>query len=225
VLDNTKNHQKGFSLPELMVVLTVFGILSVSLLAIISNYFGIIARNNSLVDMTVASQDFLRATEENIRFGAGVRQTNEISDTNAPGGAWNTDDTNFVIIIAVPAVDNDRNYIIDSATGEPYMNELVYYRDSSNLLQRTLAHPSASGNILTTSCPPGSASTSCPADKSLLEYLDTINFIFYDQDDVITTDPLLARSVEINLRVARDSFGSPLTLDNKLRVTLRNTFE
>lgn len=219
------NKQSGFTIPELIIVISVFAILSVSLLAISVNFFAVMIRNNTRVDMTVASQGFLRSTEENLRFGAGVRQTNQIADTNAPGGAWNTDDTNFVIIIAVPAVDIDREYIIDSGTGEPYMNELVYYRDGNDLLQRTLAHPSAVGNLLITSCPEASASPSCPADKQLLENLSTITFTFYDQDDSLTTDPLLARSIDISLVVSKDTFGNPLTLDNTVRVTLRNRFE
>jgi type II secretory pathway pseudopilin PulG len=219
-----KNRQSGFTIVELTLALSVFAVLSVSMLAIIMTFFTTIIRNSVFVDMTVASQNFLRSTEENIRYGAGVRQTNTIIDANAPGAGWNTSNTSFVIIIAVPAQDSNREYIIDPVTGGPYFNELVYYRSGGLLLQRTLANPSATGNTLTTSCPPASASVSCPADKELLVDLNTIAFVFYDQDNVVTTDPLLARSVEINLQTSKDSFGDPLTLSNTVRVTLRNTF-
>lgn len=221
--DNTNQRQAGFTIPELIVAISVFAILMVGLLYIITNFYTVIIRNGNMTDMTVASQNFLRATEENIRYGAGVRNTNQIPDANEPAG-WNTSNTDFVIIIAVPAVDSDSEYIIDSLTGAPYMNELVYYRSGNNLMQRTLAHPSASGNTERTSCPPASASASCPSDRQLLENLDSIGFVFYDQDDIATIDPLLARSVEINLTLEKDSFGDPLTLDNTIRVTLRNRF-
>lgn len=224
--DNTNySNQSGYTLPELVVTMSVFAILSVGLLTIMMTFFTTIIRNTKFVDMTVASQNFLRTTQENMRYGAGVRSINTISDANAPSGGWNTSNSIFVIIIAVPAVDSDREYIIDSLTGEPYMNELVYYRDGNNLMQRTLAHTGAVGNSLTTSCPASLASSSCPADKQLLEHLDTIDFTFYDQDNATTVDPLLARSVVVDLDVSQDSFGDPLTLGNTVRVTLRNRFD
>jgi prepilin-type N-terminal cleavage/methylation domain-containing protein len=225
VSDSTNQNQTGFTVPELVVALSIFAILSVGLLNIMTSFFFTIIRNSVLTDMTVTSQNFLRTTEENIRYGAGVRQINTITDANAPPGGWNTSNSIFVIIISVPAVDSARNYIIDSTTGAPYMNELVYYRQDNLLLQRTLAHPGATGNSLLTSCPESLASASCPADKELLENLGTISFVFYDQDNFTTSDPLLARSVEINLVTSKDSFGEPLTLDNKVRVTLRNRFQ
>lgn len=218
--DNTK----GFTIPELVISITLIGIISVSLLAIFVNYFTIITRNNMVIDMTVDSQNLLRSTVEELRYGAGVRQANTISDPNGPPGGWNTSNANFVIIIAVPAIDSNRNYIIDSDTGSPYNNELVYFKEGTTLYKRTLAHPNAIGNSLQTSCPSASASPSCPADKKLIEHVDSMVFTLYDQDDVTTTDPLLARSVKIDLSMERDTFGEPLTLDNSIRVTLRNTF-
>lgn len=218
------NTNRGFTLPELMVSITLIGIISVSLFTIMSNYFANITRNNMFVQMTVDSQNLLRATVEELRYGAGVRQINAISDVNAPVGGWNTSNTNFVIIIAKPAVDSSDNYIIDPITGSPYNNELVYFKQTGSLYKRTLAHPSAIGNSLKTSCPESIATPACPADRKLIDYIDTMVFTLYDQDDSITTDPLLARSVKINLSMKRNTFGGPLLLDNNIRVTLRNTF-
>lgn len=220
--DNTKNNT-GFTIVELLISIAIIGIIAVSLLAIITNYLVLITRNNILVDMTVDSQSLLRVTVEELRYGAGVRQTNAITDPNTPSG-WNTSNTNFVIIIAVPALDSARNYIIDTTTGSPYNNELVYFKQGSVLYKRTLAHPSASGNILQTSCPAASASPSCPADRVLNEATKNMVFTLYDQDDVITTDALLARSIKIDLLLERDTFGEPLVLNNSIRTTLRNQF-
>lgn len=222
MLANTK--QSGYTLPELVVVFTVFGILSVGLLGIFVNYFAVIMRNNALVDMTVSAQGFLSASEENIRYGAGVRQTSLLPDANAPSGGWNTSNTTFVIIIAVPAIDTARNYINDPATGNPYNNELVYYREGDLLLQRVLANPEAIGNSTVTTCPRASAIPGCPPDRELLQNLDTIDFVFYDQQDSITPDPLLARSVAINLTTTKVMLGDSVSLDNTVRVTFRNRF-
>lgn len=225
MLDNTnKLRSSGFTLPELLVSITVIGFMLAGILGITTYFFTFITRNNALIDMTVESQNLLRSTVEELRYGAGVRQSATIGDPNAPVGGWNTSNANFVIVIAVPAVDANEEYIVDTNTGSPYNNELVYFKSGTNLYRRTLAHPDAVGNTEVNSCPEASASASCPADKKLLEHLDSMVFTLYDQDNALTSDPLLARSVKIDLALEQDTFGQPLTLDNSIRVTLRNTF-
>ena len=223
MLVNT-NKSDGYTLPELVFSLFLIGIISISLLSAITYYFAYITRANNFSDMTVDSQNLLRLTAEELRYGAGVRQTNTISDANAPSGGWNTSNTAFVIVIATPAKNSNRDYIIDTATGSPYNNELVYYKSGNKLYRRTLTNPSATGNSLKTSCPPASASPICPADTQLVEYLNDMVFILFDQDNSQTNDPLLARSIEINLSMLRNSLGGPLTLENNIQVTLRNSF-
>lgn len=215
---------RGYTIPELTVSIVVLGILIISLFSFSTYYFSSVTRYNAFVEMSVDSQNLLRATVEQLRYGAGVRQSNTITDSNAPAGGWNTSNTDFVIIIAVPAVDSNREYIIDSATGSPYNNELVYFKDGTTLYRRTLAQPDATGNTLKTSCPAALASPSCPPDNKLVENLDSMVFTLYDQDNASTLNPLLARSVKIDLGLRKKSFGNPLTLDNSIRVTLRNQF-
>lgn len=215
----------GFTIPELVVAISLIGIISVSLLAAFSNYFVIIHRTNTLVDMTVSSQNLLRSTVEELRYGAGVRQTNTITDANSPAGGWNTSNSNFVIILAVPATNSANEYITDTTTGQPYNNEFVYYKQGTTLYKRTLAHPSATGNKLITSCPESLATASCPADRKLADNIQDMNFTLYNQDDVLTTDTLAARSVKIDLQLERDTFGEPLSLTSSIRVTLRNNFQ
>ena len=224
--DNTKKHHRssGFTVVELNISIVILAILGVGLLAIFTNFFYVMTRTNTLVDMTTDSQNLLRATVEELRYGAGVRVSNTITDANSPSGGWNTSQANFVIIIAVPAVDSDRNYIIDSDTGSPYMNELVYYKNGTNLYKRVLANPGATDNMLVTTCPTLLASASCPADAHMVANLDDMTFTLYDQDNATTADPLLARSVLINLALVKDTFGDPLAYDNSVRITLRNTY-
>src|SRR5437868_15015255 len=132
--------------------MVVLGILVTALFGAITNYFVLITKNNARIDMTVSSQNLLRATVDALRFGDGVRQSNTITDPHAPAGGWNTSNSSFVIVIAVPAETSARNYIINPSTGSPYMNELVYYKSGNSLMRRSLANPSASGDRLKTSC-------------------------------------------------------------------------
>lgn len=216
--------QAGFTLVELIVALSVFAIVGVVFLGMAANYFVVITRNNELASMTIDSQNLLRTTVENIRFGDGIRQTNQISDPNAPAGGWNTSNSTFVIVIAVPAVTQAHAYIIDSSTGSPYMNELVYYKSGTDLMERQLANPSAAGNNMETSCPANLATTSCPADTHLASYVSSMTFTLYDQNAAQTTDPTAARSIQINLTMQRNAPGEPLNLYTSTRVTLRNRF-
>ncbi len=216
--------QKGFTVPELLISISILGIIAVSLLAIITNYLVLMTRNSTIIDMTDSSQNMLRAAVEELRYGAGVRQTNTITDPNGPAGGWNTSNSSFIIIFATPAVDSSRNYIIDPSTGNPYNNELVYYKQGTTLYKRTLADPNATGNSLQTSCPANLATTTCPADKELLDNLSDMTFTLYDQDDNVTSNPLSARSIKIDLSMYKDTFGQPLTLTNSIRATLRNQF-
>jgi len=216
--------QDGFTLVEVTVAVTVMALVAIVFLGVVTNYLVIITRNNELSEMTLTSQNLLRTTVENLRFGDGVRQTNTLSDVNAPGGGWNTSNTSFVIILAVPAVNTSRNYIIDAATGSPYMNELVYYKNGTTLMKRTLANPSATGTTLKTSCPVALATPTCPADKQLATYVSSMVFKLYDQDAVLTATPSLARSVNITLTMQRNAPGNPINVTNSIRVTLRNRF-
>ena len=226
MLASNEGHKssKGSTLVELLVIITVTSILAIVFLDTITNFYSVITRNNASSDLTITSQNLLRSTVETLRVGDGVRQTNSISDANAPGGAWSTSNSDFVIVIASPALDSSRSYIIDPNTGSPYMNELVYYKNGALLMQRVLANPDATGNSLKTTCPPEIATANCPADKQLAEYVKTMLFTLYDQDDIVTNDPLAARSIKIDLAMERDLSGAPLTLNNSIRVTLRNRF-
>lgn len=218
------NRQAGFTLVELMLSITIMSLMMTAIIGVSTYYFAQITRNAVMTDMTVDSQNLLRTTVENLRDGAGVRQTNTISDPNAPAGGWTTSNTNFIIVIAVPATDSNHDYIIDASTGNPYNNELVYFKNGSTLMERVLANPSATGNTIKTTCPANLATTSCPADKFLTDNVDSMVFTLYDQDNAGATNPLLARSVKIDLNLSKHTFGGTVSFANSIRVTLRNRY-
>jgi type II secretory pathway pseudopilin PulG len=216
--------QQGFTVPELTIYIAVSSILLLAFLGALTNYFILTTRSNASIEMTSSSQSLLRRTVDALRLGDGVRQTNSITDPNAPVGGWNTGNSSFVIVIQTPALDTDRNFIVNTTTGSPYMNELVYYKDGTSLLRRNLANPDASGNTLTTSCPAALATSTCPEDAVMAEDVDSITFTLYDLNNGLTSDPSLARSILINLKLQRNVFGDLISFDNSIRVTLRNKF-
>lgn len=218
------SRQEGMTIVELTIGITISSILFLAFMAAMTSHFTLITKNNASIDMAANSQNLLRATVETLRVGQGVRQTNTIADLNAPSGGWNTSNTSFVIVIATPALNSARDYIIDPSTGGPYINELVYYKSADSLMKRQLANPNASGNTLLTSCPANLSSPSCPADKVLADHVQTMLFTLYDQDNNLTTDPVLARLIKIDINMQRLVFGSSIGLNNSIQVTLRNRF-
>ena len=218
------NKQAGFTLVELLISISLMGVIGVVYMGLASNYFVVIMRNEALSEMTINSQNLLRTTVENIRFGDAVRQTNQNPDANAPGGGWSTSNTNFVIIIPVPALNSSHAYIIDASTGSPYMNELVYYKNGTTLMERRLANSSAPGNTMHTTCPANLSSNSCSPDLQLATYVSSMTFTLYDQNADQTTTPSLAQSVGITLNMQRNAPGNPINLTTNIRVTLRNAF-
>lgn len=227
ILENSvsgNKRQAGFTLPELLISISLMGIIGVVFIGIASNFFVVIMRNEALSEMTINSQNLLRTTVENIRYGDGVRQTNQNADPNAPTGGWSTSNTSFVIIIPVPAVDSSHSYIINPSTGSPYMNELVYYKNGTTLMERRLANTNAVGDTMLTTCPANLSSNSCPPDLQLATYVSSMTFTLYDQNAAITTTPSLAQSVGITLNMQRNAPGNPINLTTNIRVTLRNSF-
>lgn len=202
-------------------------ILSISFMAVFTSYLVSIERTNLSIQMTSDSQNLLRVMVEELRYGAGVRQNNTLSDPNEPAGGWNTGNTNFVIITAVPAQDSSRQYIIDPLTGDPYFNENVYFKQANDLYKRVIANPAAVGNSAQTSCPAAIANTpacSGPADSRIAENIDTMTFTLYDQNNNTPAAAPDARSILINLRLSKETFGDPVIFDNSIRITLRNQF-
>ena len=216
-------NQHGFTLTEVVVAISLFGMVGLAISIFFISSLSTITRSKLSAELTSSSQQLLLTTTDELRYGAGVRQQNIIPDDNETEG-WNTSNEDFVIIINSPAVDANREYILDPATGDPYMNEIVYYKQGTVLYKRTLANENAAENSATTTCPEDLASSTCPPDRRLVDYLDSMVFTLYDQDNNITTVATNARSIKVDLTLRRDTFGNPLVITNTIRVTLRNAF-
>jgi len=225
VLVNIKRlNSKGFTVVELNIAIAVSAVLAVSFLTIFTTFLVTATKTNQSILLTSNSQTLLRSMVEELRYGGGIQYQNLIDDPNSdePPGGWNTSNAKTVIITAVPALDAANQYIIDATNDKPFYNEYVYYKQGNTLYKRTLANPNAPDNKSVTSCPVATAG--CPADRKLIETLDSMVFTLYDQDDILTADPLLARSIGINLALKKKVIGETLVFDNSIRVTLRNVF-
>jgi type II secretory pathway pseudopilin PulG len=232
VLDNIKRrikrihllNQVGVTIVELLVVIGISSVLLISFMTVSVYMYGDTVRTSLYAQLATESQTVLRSVVEELRQSSSIRTSNANPDANAPGGAWTTSNSNLILIISIPAVDSSNNYIIDSNTGYPYQNEVVYFASGTKLYKRFLANSSATGNARQTTCPQAASSSSCPPDILMSSDFKTLSFVFYDQDDVVTTTIPNARSIKLFIQMQRKTFGKTLTFDNNIRITIRNTY-
>ena len=226
MLGNIKNKLRtaaGFTITELTVVIVILGILMIPLSAITLDYFGSIMARSTEAQLATESQTLLRTVVEELRTASSIKVDNAISDPNEPPSGWSTSNDNLILIISTPVLNSSRAFIYDPLTGMPYQNELIYFVEGQKLYRRTLANTEAIGNTARRTCPSATASTTCPADKVLTDHFKAMNFTLYDQDDIVTTNISLARSLIVNVSMEKPTFGGPVRFDNSMRMTMRNT--
>lgn len=142
-------------------------------------------------------EDFLR---ENIGTSSGFINQNSIVDTHTQNPAtigsyyWvvkhaipgnipvgSTATTTPLLYYKRYSLTPTGSFIMNGL--QPYEDEYLLYLDGSTkqLLLRTLANPSASGNRVLTSCPKSIATSSCPEDKVLAGDLSSIDIRFFSK--------------------------------------------
>lgn len=217
-----KLDQNGFTIFELLISIAIASTIVTVLFAISLGFFGSTIRSQVTAEMAIDSHFMLRALVEDLRLGNDIGATNVLSDANAPGESWVTDDSNNVLIINRPATTSSNDIIYDSATGNPYKNEYIYFVSNNALYKRHLKNPSASGNSVSTTCPASAASNTCPADRKYSSYVDDMTLTFYDEGNNVTNDVSVARSVNVGLSMSRKVFGKTITFNNSIFTKLRN---
>lgn len=223
MLDSTKPNQGGFTIAELTVAMTAGSLVALIVLSISLFFFADVMRANSQTQLLAESQIALNRVVEDMRTGSAILLNNTITDVNEPTGGWTTSNTDLILIVATPAIDNNNDFIFDASTGNPYQDEFIYFTDSDNHLhKRILANTAAPGNTATTTCPEAIATALCPADKFLTANFDNMVFGFFDRDNSPTADPTAARSAEINIYMNKQVFGRIVTAENNIRMSLRN---
>lgn len=223
-MKNRRLNQSGVTIVELIVVVGISSVILLSFMTVSVYMYGDTLRSSLYSQLATESQTVLRSVVEELRQSSSIRTNNANPDANAPGGGWTTSDSSLILIISTPAVDSSNNFIIDSNTGYPYQNEIVYFTSASKLYKRILANPLAAGSTRKTTCPQAVSNSACPPDILMSSNFKTLSFVFYDQDDAITTSIPNARSIKLLIQMQRKTYGKTLQFDNNIRITIRNTY-
>jgi len=251
----------GFTLVELLIVIVTTSLFVTLIMYFTIQYwrfgFALEADLDTLTQRLDAG-DFIR---DSLGTSSGLISQNSLADTHvldqdptAGAGFWLT-------IHAVPGNTpmpakgsftpllyyqrpsiNTSNQVILNGT-QPYLDEYVLYLDGNtkSLMVRTLANSGAPANRAHTSCPTAAASAGCPADRTLVSDIASIDTRYFSRNgttinwmssvDSITgayigPDFPVVEVVELTLNVAKkDTFQTVTTTKSStvIRIALRNT--
>lgn len=223
------NNQSGYSLVELLIAISM-----VSVLALIVSQFYV----NRLIDynrtfvITVLQSNTKQAVdtmEGDIKFATRVSANNQWPDSNSPSApsnlySWTSNtSTPATIVLAVPSRDSTGNVIYaDGLHTQLQTDDVVYYVNAQNALYRRVIANPITGNASKTTCPPASATASCPADAKVVEDIASLSAVYYDTTNTITVTPSGAYSIQISLQQTRTKFGRTYVSKLTSQASLRN---
>lgn len=254
-----KSHQSGFTIVELISVIAASGIFISLVLYFGLSYWRYSSLLESDLDTLVSrltAQDVIR---ELIGTSNGLINQNSIPDINAdvpdpvagtsyweeihavPGMITPNTDVQPIIYFRRYSVNSTNDIILNGT--QPYQDEYVMYLDgpAKKLMLRTLANTAAPSNKAKTSCPPALASSACPADKVLLDYVSSITVTYYSRsgntiDYHSSTDPVsgaytgpdlpVVEALQYNIAISKKPIfqKTNATQNNTvIRIALRNT--
>ena len=211
--------ESGFTLIELLIVMLVMGILSVTLANFIFGWFATAGLEQTKANLTYDAQYAVDDINTDITLSGGVDQTNVYSDPNAPSGGWTSGSQ--TLILSKVATDSSGNVIYRDATDYVTLkDEEIYYLSGTTLYRRTLSS-GVSGDTAVTTCPPASATASCPADTTIATGVSGLTFTYYDANNNSVT-PNQARSVQVALTLSTPYGTEPVNVSYTTRMVFRN---
>jgi prepilin-type N-terminal cleavage/methylation domain-containing protein len=255
-----KDRQAGYTIPELLVALVLSGLFVGLILNFTISYWRYGYLLDADLDTLITRLNAGDLLRDSISTSSGLIVQNSISDVNAanvdPGnpGYWisihaipgnkpiGANGTTTPLVYYRRLSTNSSGAIIMNGV-QPYEDEYVLYLDGTTkkMMLRSLANPAASGNKLKTSCPPASATASCPADKVVSSDLASVDTRYFSRtgnliDYTSITDPVSGQYIgpdftvvevmELTLNLTKKPiFQQTNATQNStiIRIALRNT--
>lgn len=194
-----KRNERGFTIVELLIVITATGFITAALLSFTFYYWRHSYALQADLDTLVSRLNAGDSLREQLSSATGMIMQTSIQDDNvlAPDPS---DSRYWVEINAEPGTiaagesevlplayftrfsfDQNRQIIFNNST--PYEDEYVLYINGPDrtLRLRTIANPNAPDNHLKTSCPDNLATAGCPADRVVAEDIASIGSRYFSR--------------------------------------------
>lgn len=213
----------GFTLVEALVSLVV----TTMVVLVLTNYMLGNIQQSALTSnrdaLTKEVEQGLDLVAKDVRLSANADQNNRWPDDNSPvgGNQFGWQSNSSTLVLATAATDKSGNIIFsDPKNYITEKNNIIYFVQNGTLYKRIIADP-VSGNNAETSCPPASATSTCPADKELLHHV-TVFDVTYLNGQNQSVSPTDARSVQIHVAATNTTFKHPISVDYTTRMVFRN---
>ena len=215
-------NQRGLTLIELMVVMIIMSVLSLTLANFIITWLQASSLSQLRANLLTNAEYALDTVSDDIRLSGAADANNRWPDANGPSGnqfGWTS--SGSVLVLAKAAVDSSNNIIFsDTSKYISQKDNEIYYLSGSTLYRRTLESTDATDAAITT-CPPALATSSCPADKTVATGVTSFSVSYYDADqNVVTADD--ARSVQLSITLASKLNTKTITAAYTTRMVFRN---
>lgn len=194
--------QNGFTIPELLIVLSVSGVILAVIVGFTLSYSRAAASLQVISDAFVGRLNISDYFREKIGASSGLISQNSISDVNtgnpdtslSPANFWKkihavpgsitpgSDGTYTPVFYFKRYSQNNLGAFIYNGVN-PYEDEYIIYLDNTDksLNVRTLANPNAANNKVKTTCPPAAATAACPADAKLIKNVASVNVRYFSR--------------------------------------------
>lgn len=216
--------QTGVTIVELLIALILTAAVFTVIIDFSIDKLADSAKQNIKYQLLTNAETGLNRVANDIRLATSADDNNRWEDTYAPGApsdllSWQSNTS--TLILAIAAVDSSNNVIFDDA--HDYVsakNNVIYYVSNGTLYRRTLAAPNT-GNTAVTTCPPARATTSCPADRDILDNVTSFSLQYYGSDGTTTT-PTNAHSVQLNVTLLQHKYRQDISVQYSTRMVFRN---
>ena len=212
----------GFTLVELLVVMLVMSILSLTLANFIATWLQTQGLAQTRSNLLTNAESALDNVSQDIMLSGSVDQTNRWPDANGPGGnqfGWQSGSQ--TLILAKVAVDSSGDPIfVDTTDYITQKDDEIYFLSGSTLYRRTLASTSSTDAAITT-CPSSDATSTCPADKIIATGVSSWSVSYYDASNNLVS-PSDARSVQLSITISTPYDGQPVNVSYTTRMVFRN---
>lgn len=223
--------EDGFTLFELLLAISIASVLIMAVSSFSTN--SIVGSNqdyNKTLVLTNA-KEAVGIVARQIKSAKSVQATNSLPDPNAPGApgnlySWSGAAGNGAnLILAVPSRDASGNLIyIDGLHTSLYTDDVIFYLDptSHKLYRRKIANTLAPGNAAVTTCPPSSATPSCPADADVIDDVANLETTYLDSNNASVSVPSGTEAVKYTVTERRTINGRTFTGTYSTVATMRN---
>lgn len=215
-------NQRGFSLAEMLITLVLVSLLSLTMANFIADWLRSSDLAQARTSLLSNAQEALDKVSYDIRMSGSADAHNRWPDANGPGGnqfGWQSDgDT---LVLARIATTNQNEVIFSDAS--QYITEkdnIAYYVTDKKLYRRVIPADDA-GTAAVATCPPASATSSCPADSKVAEDVTGFGVTYYDANDAVVA-PDEARAVQLSMTITQVKGGEPVSATYTTRMVFRN---